>query len=95
MAGIALALSVSSCRWKTTKTALKNGEVLKASVESFEKNRKILSDKLITSLEEAEESLTQESPDLPQVSKDFEIEWNNIQKRYEKIKLDFGDVGEN
>ncbi len=95
LAGIALALSVASCRWKTTKTALKNGEVLKASVESFEKNRKILSDKLITSLEEAEESLTQESPDLPQVSKDFEIEWNNIQKRYEKLKLDFSDVGEN
>ncbi len=85
---------LTSCRWKTTKSALKNGEVLKSSIESFEKNRSKLADRIVESLEEAESSLTSESPDLPKVSKDFEKEWTIIQNRYGKLKKDFEDVGE-
>jgi len=89
-----LLLSLTSCKWDTTKGALKHGETLKASIESFEKNRKKLSTKLVSTLEEAEESLSAENPDLPEVSKDFEKEWTTIQNRYSKLKRDFEKVGE-
>jgi len=89
-----LILSTTSCKWDTTKGALKHGETLKASIESFEKNRKKLSTKLVSTLEDAEESLSAESPDLPEVSKDFEKEWTTIQNRYAKLKRDFEKVGE-
>ena len=85
---------ITSCKWKTTKQALKHGEELKASIESFEKNRIKLSTKLVKSLEEAEESLSQEDPDLPEVSKDFEKQWTSIQNRYKKFQKDFREVGE-
>ncbi len=88
-----LAVVFTSCKWDTTKGALKHGEVLKSSIESFEKNRKKLSTKLVSSLEEAEESLSAENPDLPTVSKDFEKEWTTIQNRYKKLKDDFNKVG--
>lgn len=91
---ILLLFSISSCKWQTTKTAVKQGENLRSSIESFEKNRQKLSTNVIESLEEAEESLTAEDPDLPEVSKDFEKEWTNIQNRYGKLKKDFEDVGE-
>lgn len=89
----ALPLLASGCKWKTTKKALHNGEVLKSSVESFEKNRRVLSEKLVSSLEEAGQSLSEENPDLPKISKDFEVEWTGIQNRYDKLKKDFADVG--
>lgn len=83
-----------SCRAKETRTAMKHGEVLKSSIESFEKNRQKLSENVIESLEEAESKLSSEDPDLPKVSKDFEKEWNSIQSRYSKLKRDFERVGE-
>lgn len=86
-------LAAPSCKWKTTKTAMKHGEVLKSSIDSFEKNRKKLSTQLVESLEEAETKLTAENPDLPKVSKDFEKEWTSIQNRYKKLKGDFEKVG--
>lgn len=89
----ALALTFTSCRWKTTKNAMQHGEALKSSIESFEKNRQKLSTRLVESLEEAEVSLTEENPDLPTVSKDFEKEWTSIMRRYEKLKADFEKVG--
>ena len=91
---LCLSFSVTSCRWKTTKNALKHGEVLKSSIESFEKNRSKLSDRIVESLEEAESALTSDEPDLPSVSKDFEKEWTVIQNRYDKLKKDFDKVGE-
>jgi len=83
-----------ACKWDTTKGALKHGETLKASIESFEKNRKKLSTKLVSTLEDAEASLSEENPDLPEVSKDFEKEWTTIQNRYAKLKRDFEKVGQ-
>ncbi|MEL6942299.1 MAG: hypothetical protein AAFO82_06495 [Bacteroidota bacterium] len=91
---LALLLATSSCKWKTTKSAIKHGDVLKSSIESFEKNRQKLSENVVKSLEGAEEELTSESPDLPKVSKDFEKEWTSIQNRYKKLKDDFDKVGE-
>lgn len=90
---ILLVLSMSSCRWETTKKALKHGEVLKSSIESFEKNRVKLSNQVVETLQEAEENLSQNNPNLPEVSKDFEKEWTGIQARYEKLKSDFDRVG--
>lgn len=89
-----LMLALTSCKWDTTKGALKHGETLKASIESFEKNRKKLSTKLVSTLEDAEESLSEENPNLPEVSKDFEKEWTTIQNRYSKLKRDFEKVGQ-
>ncbi|MEE9373437.1 MAG: hypothetical protein V3V00_10325 [Saprospiraceae bacterium] len=83
-----------SCKWKTTKDALKHGEKLKSSIEDFEKNRQQLSVKLVKSLEEAEEDLTSENPDLPKVSKDFEKQWTGIQNKYKDLQEDFTKVGE-
>ncbi|MFM8449042.1 MAG: hypothetical protein ACKOAY_02960 [Haliscomenobacter sp.] len=91
---IAAMLTLGGCKWKTTKNALHHGEVLKSSVESFEKNRQVLSEKLVSSLEDAGESLSGEQPDLPKISKDFEVEWTSIQNRYGKLKKDFSDGGE-
>jgi len=68
-------LIAPACKWKNTKSALKHGEALKSSIESFEKNRQKLSAKLVTSLEDAQVELTSEKPDLVEVSKDFEKEW--------------------
>lgn len=84
-----------ACKWETTRTAMKHGERLKSSIESFEKNRVKLSTKLVSSLEEAGNSLSEENPDLPEVSKDFEKEWTRIMNRYDKLKKDFAEVGEN
>ncbi len=89
-----LTLCLSACKWDTTKGALKHGENLKNSIESFEKNRQKLSTKLVSTLEDAEESLSTENPDLPKVSKDFEKEWTTIQNRYKKLKSDFEKVGQ-
>lgn len=86
-------ITLSSCNWKTTKNALKHGENLKKSIESFDGNRAKLSAGIITSLESASDALTQDSPDLPKVSKDFEKEWTGIQNRYDKLKKDFSRVG--
>lgn len=90
---VSVASLTQSCRWKTTKNALKHGEVLKSSIDSFEKNRSKLSDRIVETLEEAETALTSQDPDLPEVSKDFEKEWTIIQNRYDKLKKDFEDVG--
>lgn len=92
---LSLILVLTSCRTKTTNNALKRGEKLKSSIESFEKNRKKLSTKVVSSLEEAKESLTAENPDLPEVSKDFEKQWRSIMKRYNKMRSDFEDIGSN
>lgn len=89
-----VAISVSGCKWDTTKKAIKHGDVLKSSIESFEKNRQKLSEKVIESLESAGEALASDSPDLEKTSKDFEKEWTSIQNRYKKLKDDFSKVGE-
>lgn len=86
-------ISLTACKWKTTKSALKHGENLKVAIESFDGNRAKLSAGIVTSLESASVALTQDSPDLPKVSKDFEKEWTGIQKRYDKLKKDFNRVG--
>lgn len=86
-------LVLFSCKTRTTNSALKKGEVLRTNLESFEKNRQKLSSNLVESLEEAKESLTAESPDIPAVSKDFEKEWRSIMNRYDKLKKDFDAVG--
>ena len=93
---LALTLLVlcSSCKWKTTRNALKHGEELKSSIEDFEKNRQKLAVKLVESLEKAEEQLTSENPDLPEVSKDFEKKWTDIQNKYRDLNEDFTKVGE-
>ena len=90
---LVLALVLPACKWKTTKNALKHGEALKSSIESFEKNRQKLSAKLVTSLETAQTELTSEKPDLVEVSKDFEKEWTDIQSRYSSLRKDFDRVG--
>ena len=89
----AVLLFLPACKWKNTKNALKHGEKLKSSIDSFEKNRQKLSAKLVSSLEDAQQELTAESPDLPKVSKDFEKEWTSIQSRYSDLKSDFERVG--
>ena len=92
---LSVILILTSCRTRTTNNALKRGEKLKSSINSFEKNRKKLSTKVVSSLEEAKESLTAENPDLPKVSKDFEKQWRSIMKRYNKMKSNFEDIGTN
>ena len=89
----AMLLLLPACKWKNTKNALRHGEKLKSSIDSFEKNRQKLSAKLVTSLEDAQKELTAESPNLPKVSKDFEKEWTSIQSRYSDLKSDFDRVG--
>lgn len=89
----AVLLLLPACKWKNTKNALKHGERLKSSIDSFEKNRQKLSAKLVSSLEDAQNELTAESPNLPKVSKDFEKEWTSIQSRYGDLKSDFERVG--
>jgi len=89
----AVLLLLPACKWKNTKNALKHGEKLKSSIDSFEKNRQKLSAKLVTSLEDAQKELTTETPNLPKVSKDFEKEWTSIQGRYGDLKKDFERVG--
>lgn len=88
-----LSVSLMSCGYKETKTAMKHGEKLKSSIEDFEGNRVKLSSKLVAGLEEAGTALSAENPDLPKVSKDFEKEWTSIQSRYEKLKSNFAKVG--
>ncbi len=90
---LSIAVMLFSCKTRTTNSALKKGEVLKTNLESFEKNRVKLSTNLVESLEEAKTSLTQENPDIPEVSKDFEKEWRSIMSRYNKLKSDFDAVG--
>ncbi len=88
-----IGLSITACQTRTTRTAMKHGEVLKTNLDSFEKNRQKLSENLVASLEEAKGALTAENPDIPEVSKDFEKEWRSIQSRYNKLKGDYEKVG--
>lgn len=74
---------------------MKRGEALKSSINSFENNRQKLSKNVIESLEEAEEALTSDEPDLTKISKDWEKEWKSIQSRYDKLRKDFERVGAN
>lgn len=90
---LAAVFLLSACKYKETKSAMKHGEKLKSSIEDFEDNRIKLSEKLVAGLEEAGQALSEENPDLPKVSKDFEKEWTSIQKRYDKLKGDFERVG--
>ena len=83
----------SSCRTRTTRSAIKNAEVLKSNLDSFDKNRMKLSTNLVESLEEAGEALQADNPNIPEVSKDFEKEWRSIMKRYDKLKGDFQNIG--
>lgn len=86
-------LLLVSCGTRETKSALKHGDVLKSSIENFEKDRKKLSTKLVASLEQAQEDLTAEDPNLPKASKDFEKDWNSIMKRYNDLQKGFDKVG--
>jgi len=54
-----------------------------------------LSTNLVESLEEAGEALLAEKPNIPEVSKDFEKEWRAIMNRYDKLKKDFSNIGQN
>ncbi len=91
---IALSLLIlGSCRTRTTRSALKHGEILKTNLDSFDKNREKLSSKLVESLETAGNALQAENPDIPEVSKDFEKEWRSIMSRYNKLKGDFENIG--
>ncbi len=90
---IIIVFSVSSCKWKTTKQSIKYGDVLKSSIESFEKNRQRFSERVVSSLETAGKELATENPNLEKASKDFEKEWRDIQSRYKKLKEDFEKVG--
>ena len=85
----------SSCRTRTTRSAIKNADVLKSNLDSFDKNRLKLSTNLVESLEEAGDALLAENPNIPEVSKDFEKEWRAIMNRYDKLKKDFNNIGEN
>ena len=93
MLPLSLLVVLSACRWKVTKQSLKHGDVLKSNVEGFEKNRLKLSEKVITSIETAERDLRKEGADLGKISKDWEKEWTQINNRYDKLKLDFENVG--
>ena len=83
------------CGGKVTKKAMKRGEALKSSLNSFENNRQKLSKNVVESLEEAEAALTSDSPNLTKISKDWEKEWNGVQSRYNKLRNDFERVGKN
>jgi len=39
--------------------------------------------------------LLAENPNIPEVSKDFEKEWRGIMSRYNKLKKDFNNIGDN
>lgn len=86
-------LALGSCKGKMTKKAMKKGDVFKASIEDFEKNRQKFSSQVSQTIGEANESLSEENPNTEAIASDFEKEWNEIQKRYKKMKNDFDDVG--
>lgn len=81
------------CKGKMTKHAVKKGEVFKASIEDFEKNRQKFSGQVSEAIGQANESLAEENPNTEKISKDFEKDWTDIQNRYNKMKKDFDDVG--
>jgi hypothetical protein len=90
---LVLVVGLAGCRGKVTKKAVKKGEVLKSSIESFEKNRSKFASKVTASIENANQALAEENPNPEEISRDFEAEWKDIQKRYNKMKKDFEDVG--
>jgi len=61
-------------------------DVLKSSIEDFEKNRQKLSTSVVESLDEAQTALTQENPNMPEIAKDYEKEWKSVQNRYDKMR---------
>jgi len=77
----------------TTNKALKTGDVLKSSIEDFEKNRQKLSTSVVESLDEAQTALTQENPNMPEIAKDYEKEWKSVQNRYDKMRNGFEKIG--
>lgn len=85
-------LALGSCRGKMTKKAVKKGDVFKASIEDFEKNRQKFAVQVFETIGEANEALAEEEPNTEEISTDFEKEWNKIQNRYKKMKKDFEDV---
>ena len=85
-------LALGSCGGKMTKKAVKKGDVFKASIEDFEKNRQKFAVQVSETIEDANEALADEEPNTEDISTDFEKEWNKIQTRYKKMKKDFEDV---
>lgn len=85
-------LALGSCRGKMTKKAVKKGDVFKASIEDFEKNRQKFAVQVSETIGDANEALAEEEPNTEEISTDFEKEWNKIQNRYNKMKKDFEDV---
>ena len=85
-------LALGSCGGKMTKKAVKKGDVFKASIEDFEKNRQKFAVQVSETIEDANEALADEEPNTEEISTDFEKEWNKIQTRYKKMKKDFEDV---
>ncbi len=89
-----LILGLWSCQSKVTNTALKKGDKLKSAINDFEDNRVKLSSSMIAGIEEAQKSLTtEEDPNVPEIAKDWEKEWGDVQSRYNKLKSDFENVG--
>jgi hypothetical protein len=91
--GLFFMLFLASCREKITKKALASGDKLRHSIENFEQNRSKLSMSVIGSLSLTEKKMATPKPDLPQVAKDWEKDWNDIQSRYNKMKSDFEEIG--
>lgn len=83
---------LGSCRGKMTKKAVKKGDIFKASIEDFEKNRQKFAVQVSETIGEANQALAVEEPNTEEISTDFEKEWNKIQSRYKKMKKDFEDV---
>lgn len=77
-----------------TKKSLKKTEKFKASIDDFEKNRQKFSSQVIESIEGTNQRLGEENADLPDIAKDWEKEWKDVEKRYKKMIKDFKDVEE-
>lgn len=89
-----LAVALVSCKGKVTKNAFKHGDVLKASINDFESDRQKFSSQVSKTIDVANETLTEENPDVQKIAKDWEKEWDDIQSRYDKLRKDFDKVGE-
>jgi len=90
-----LMLSVATfrCATETNKT-LAYGEKLAGAIDNFEKFRVKSKEGFEKAIENVEDNLSEENPDLTTTAKDWEKDWNKLMNRIEKLKSNFTDIGQ-
>ncbi len=84
---------LASCQSTVTEKSLRYADNLKDAIDKFESSRQKVAKHVSTASEKATTELSKENPDVGRAARDWEQEWNDINKRFKDLEERFSQVG--